>query len=130
MRGVVWVLDHSYAAGLANRGEPGAAVSERASQDDRNDSWTVLTSARLEEEIDGRLNGIHTGRVEEPDSAILNHQVVPGWSDQDAPRLQRTAVPRLDCSQASGPVEDLRQVTREAARQVEHHDYRRREVFR
>jgi hypothetical protein len=126
--GVVWVLDYGHASGLANRGEARAAVAERASQDDRDNPGTVFTSTRLEEGIDGWLDSIHTRRVEEPDSAILNHKVVPGWSDKNAPWLQRAAVPRLDCWQASGLIKDLRKRTREAVWKVEHHNYRRWEV--
>ena len=37
MRRVVWILDYSCAAGLANRSETRAAVPERASQDDCDD---------------------------------------------------------------------------------------------
>jgi hypothetical protein len=127
--GVVWVLDYGHAAGLANRGEARAAVAECTSQDDRDNPGTVFASTRLEEGIDGWLDSVHARRVQEPDSAILNHQVVPGWGDQDAPRLQRAAVPRLRCSQASGLIKDLRKGTRGIGWMVEQHDDRRWEVF-
>ena len=85
MRGVVWVLHHCHAARLADRDEARTAVVEHARQDDRHESWSVLAGARLEERVDGWPDPVHAGPVEEPRSTFLNHKVVAGYGDKDAP---------------------------------------------
>src|SRR5205807_9791060 len=89
------VLDEREAAGGLDRDESAHAVVARARQHDPDDARAVPSRRADEQRVDGRAGMVLPWAAAEPQTSVLDEEMLVARSEPDRSGLQRVTVARL-----------------------------------